>query len=86
MSTYNIRAEDIKKFETLVRDLDKLVKKIREYEPSAHLWVTPSHVNLMTGYGSCVGEGKLEKEGEAELYALESDMDNDAIWWVRNNT
>ena len=25
-------------------------------------------------------------EGEAELYALESDMDNDAIWWVRNNT
>lgn len=69
MSEYFIKEEDINKFEKLVKDLDKLVKKIKQYEPSAHLWVTPSHVNLMVGYGSCVGEGKLEKEGDEEVIA-----------------
>ena len=69
MPEYFIKETDINKFEKLVKDLDKLVKKIKEYEPSAHLWVTPSHVNLMAGYGSCVGEGKLEKDGDEQVIA-----------------
>lgn len=66
---YNIKEEDIKKFDKLVKELDKLVEKIRKYEPSAHLYVTPNLVNLMTGYGSCVGQGKLEKDGDEYIMA-----------------
>lgn len=69
MDNYHIKEADINKFEKLVKDLDKLVEKIRKYEPSAHLYVTPNLVNLMTGYGSCVGQGKLEKDGDEYIMA-----------------
>ena len=69
MDNYHIKEADINKFEKLVKDLDKLVEKIRKYEPSAHLYVTPNPVNLMTGYKSCVGQGKLEKDGDEYIMA-----------------
>lgn len=69
MPEYFIKEADINKFNKLVKDLDTLVRKIRKYEPSAHLYVTPNQVNLMTGYGSCVGQGKLEKDGDEYVMA-----------------
>lgn len=66
---YNIKEKDIEKFNKIVKDLDKLVNNIRKYEPSAHLYITPNLVNLMTGYGSCVGQGKLEKDGDEYIMA-----------------
>ena len=66
---YNIKEKDIEKFNKLVKDLDKLLNNIRKYEPSAHLWITPCSVNMMVGYGSCVGQGKLEKEGDEQVVA-----------------
>lgn len=78
---YNVKEEDIKKFDKLVKDLDKLVKKIRKYEPSAHLYITPSSVNLMTGYGSCVGQGKLEKDGDEYVMAQATILHMDVGDW-----
>lgn len=69
MPEYFIKEADINKFNKLVKDLDTLVRKIRKYEPSAHLYITPNQVNLMTGYGSCVGQGKLEKDGDEYVMA-----------------
>ena len=83
MSTipYNIREQDIQKFENLVENLNILVKNIRKYEPSAHLYVTPSQVNLMTGYGSCVGNGKLEKDGDEYIMAQATILHMDCGDW-----
>ena len=78
---YNVKEEDIKKFDKLVKDLDKLVKKIRKYEPSAHLYITPNQVNLMTGYGSCVGQGKLEKDGDEYIMAQTTIFNMDVGDW-----
>lgn len=78
---YNIKEEDINKFNKLVKDLDKLVEKIRKYEPSAHLYVTPNLVNLMTGYGSCVGYGKLEKDGDEYIMAQATLLHMDVGDW-----
>lgn len=69
VADYEILDKDIAKFEKLVKDLDRLVEQIRKYEPSAHLYITPAQVNLMTGYGSCVGQGKLEKDGDEYIMA-----------------
>ena len=75
---YNVKEEDIKKFDKLVKDLDKLVKKISKDEPSAHLNVTSNLVNLMTGYGSCVGQGNLEKDGDEYIMAQATIFHTDA--------
>lgn len=69
MPDYNIKEQDIQKFYKIVKNLNSLVENIRKYEPSAHLYVTPNLVNLMTGYGSCVGQGKLEKDGDEYIIA-----------------
>lgn len=83
MSTipYNIKEQDIDKFNRIVKDLNNLVEKIRKYEPSAHLYITPSLVNLMTGYGSCVGEGKLEKDGDEYIMAQATILHMDVGDW-----
>lgn len=78
---YNIKESDINKFNKLVKDLDTLVKKIRKYEPSAHLYITPNLVNLMTGYGSCVGQGKLEKDGDEYIMAQATIFNMDVGDW-----
>ena len=78
---YNIKEEDINKFNKLVKDLDKLVEKIRKDEPSAHLYITPNLVNLMTGYGSCVGQGKLEKDGDEHIMAQATILHMDVGDW-----
>jgi hypothetical protein len=54
---------------------------IRKYCPSAHLWITPSTVNLMAGYGSCVGKGKLEKEGDEHVVAEATILNMDVGDW-----
>ena len=59
-----IKDNDLKKFTKICEELDQLIQKIRKYEPSAHLYATPCQMNLMVGYGSCVGQGKLEKHGD----------------------
>ena len=46
-----IKPIDINKFEKICDDLNALIIRIRAYEPSAHLYVTPSQINLMIGYG-----------------------------------
>ena len=81
MPEYFIKEADINKFNKLVKDLDTLVKKIREYEPSAHLYITPNLVNLMTGYGSCVGQGKLEKDGDEYIMAQATIFNMDVGDW-----
>lgn len=78
---YNIKEQDIQKFHKIVKDLDALVKKIRKYEPSAHLYFTPNLANLMTGYGSCVGQGKFEKDGDEYIMAQETIMHMDVGDW-----
>lgn len=81
MPEYFIKESDINKFNKLVKDLDTLVKKIRKYEPSAHLYITPNLVNLMTGYGSCVGQGKLEKDGDEYIMAQATIFNMDVGDW-----
>lgn len=81
MPEYFIKEADINKFNRLVKDLDTLVKKIRKYEPSAHLYITPNLVNLMTGYGSCVGQGKLEKDGDEYIMAQATIFNMDVGDW-----
>lgn len=81
VADYEILDKDIVKFEKLVNDLNTLVEKIREYEPSAHLYITPSLVNLMTGYGSCVGNGKLEKDGNEYVVAQATILHLDCGDW-----
>ena len=81
VADYEILDKDIAKFEKLVNDLNTLVEKIREYEPSAHLYITPSLVNLMTGYGSCVGNGKLEKDGDEYVMAQATILHLDCGDW-----
>lgn len=78
---YSIKESDINKFNKLVKDLDTLIEKIRKYEPSAHLYITPNLVNLMTGYGSCVGQGKLEKDGDEYIMAQATIMKMDVGDW-----
>lgn len=81
MPEYFIKEDDINKFNKLVKDLDTLVKKIRKYEPSAHLYITPNLVNLMTGYESCVGQGKLEKDGDEYIMAQTTIFHTDVGDW-----
>ena len=81
MPEYSIKEADINKFNKLVKDLNELVEKIRKYEPSAHLYITPSLVNLMTGYGSCVGQGKLEKDGDEYIMAQATILHMDVGDW-----
>ena len=64
MEEYIIKECDLKKFSKICGDLEQLIQKIRKYEPSAHLYATPHQMNLMVGYGSCVGQGKMEKHGD----------------------
>lgn len=79
--TGEIHEEDIARFHTIVKSLNKLVEKIRKYCPSAHLYVTPSHINLMTGYGSCVGNGPLEKHGDEQVVEQETVLHMDCGDW-----
>ena len=64
MEEYIIKECDLKKFSKICGELEQLIQKIRKYEPSAHLYATPDQMNLMVGYGSCVGRGKREKHGD----------------------
>jgi hypothetical protein len=79
--SYEITPEDIEKFDKAVKRLNKLLMDIRKYCPSAHLWITPSTVNLMAGYGSCVGKGKLEKEGDEHVVAEATILNMDVGDW-----
>ena len=47
MEEYIIKERDLKKFSNICGDLDQLIRRIRKYEPSAHLYATPSQMNLM---------------------------------------
>lgn len=78
---YSIKEQDIQKFHKIVKDLNNLMENIRKYEPSAHLYITPNLVNLMTGYGSCVGQGKLEKDGDEYIMAQATIMRMDVGDW-----
>ncbi len=78
---YNIKEKDIEKFHKIVKDLNTLVEKIRKYEPSAHLYFTPNQANLMTGFGSCVGHGPLEKDGDEYIMAQETILYMDVGDW-----
>ena len=53
----------MRKFTKICGDLEQLIQKIRKYEPSAHLYATPDQMNLMVGYGCCLGQGN-EKHGD----------------------
>ena len=64
MEEYLIKECDLKKFSKICEELDQLIRKIRKYEPSAHLYATPNQMNLMVGYGNCVGQGMMEKHGD----------------------
>ena len=46
-----IKPKDIKEFEKICDELRSLMDRIREYEPTAHLYVTPETINLMIGCG-----------------------------------
>ena len=61
---YTIKDSDLKKFTKICDELKQLIQKIQKYEPSAHLYATPCQMNLMVGYGSCVGQCKMEKHGD----------------------
>lgn len=78
---YNIKEQDIQKFHKIIKDLNNLMENIRKYEPSAHLYFTPNSANLMTGYGSCVGQGKFEKDGDEYIMAQETIMKMDVGDW-----
>lgn len=78
---YNIKEQDIQKFHKIVKDLNTLIEKIRKYEPSAHVYVTPNQINLMEGYGNCMGQGPLEKFGDERLVAQQVVLHLDCGDW-----
>lgn len=43
-----IKAKDIRDFEKAVERLDEVLERIRQYKPMAYIYVTPSHINLMS--------------------------------------
>lgn len=51
--SYNIKESDIERFFNACDKLNECIEAIREYEPSAHLYVAPNQINLMIGYGDC---------------------------------
>lgn len=67
MKSYQIDEKDLVKFRSICASLNKLVNKIKKYEPSAHLYATPAQLNLMVGYGICVGT-KNEICGDEQVY------------------
>lgn len=67
MENYQIEEKDLYKFRRICSDLNKLISKIKKYEPSVHLYATPAQINLMVGYGMCVG-AKNEICGDEQVY------------------
>ena len=45
----DIRVKDIRDFEKYARKLNEVIVRIREYNHSAHIYVTPGEINLMRG-------------------------------------
>ena len=68
MSEHNIRESDIERFFKTCEKLNELIESIREYVPSAHIYVTPNEINLMVGYGDCTNEKDAEERVIASNY------------------
>ena len=43
-----IKAKDIRDFERAVERLNEVLGRIQQYKDTAYIYVTPSHINLMS--------------------------------------
>lgn len=43
-----IKEKDIRDFEKIVKKLDEILERIRQYKPMAYIYVTPSQLHLMS--------------------------------------
>lgn len=43
-----IKAKDIRDFEKAVERVGEVLERIRQYKPTAYIYVTPSQLNLMS--------------------------------------
>ena len=73
MSKNNIREADLQRFFKACEKLNDCIEDIREYVPSAHIYVTPNEINLMVGYGDCCNEKDAEEHVVASNYVTALD-------------
>ena len=73
MVEHNIRENDIERFFEICEKLNGIIESIREYVPSAHIYVTPNEMNLMVGYGDCTNEKDAEERVVASQYVTALD-------------
>ena len=60
--SYKIKSEDIADFIICVRNLDKIIEKIRKYNSLAYIYATPSQLNLMSEYKEETRAGRVDTE------------------------